>query len=254
MERIQNPLQNGYSFNFESYFKGGWNLVNKEFGVFVGMTLLIFGLTIIASLIPGLNIISNIFQYMFAGGYFIYMRNLTNNTQKAANFFDGFRFFVPILLYVIVLFLFFVPFLIIAFSIIFPFEIFWEFAMSGFQNQEVIAELGQYVLSQLPVFIITAMLFSIFSIYIYISYTFVIPLIVDAKMGFWDAMETSRKVVGKKFFSFLVWYIILGIGLSIGTIITCGLGLLILIPITYGILFEAYNQIFGENFNLETFK
>lgn len=248
MEQLKNPLVNGHTFSIESFFKGGWDLVNKEFGVFVGMTLLIFAISVISSFIPGLNLVSNILQYIFAGGYFIYFRNLKSNTHKPADFFNGFKYTLNIVMYLLLLFLFYVPFVIIAFSVIFPFEIFIDFALGGFKDQDIAREIGQFVLAKLPIFLTTTFFFTIFSIYIYVSYTFVIPLIVDAKLGFWQAMETSRKVVGQKFLTYFLWYIVGAIILTIATIISCGLGLLIIIPISYGIVFSAYDQIFGEDY------
>ena len=52
--------------------------------------------------------------------------------------------------------------------------------------------------------VLGGIVFFLGGMYIYVSYQFTLPLIVDAKLGFWEAMETSRRVIGKKFFMFFL--------------------------------------------------
>ena len=56
-------------------------------------------------------------------------------------------------------------------------------------------------------------------------------------------METSRKVVGRKFFSFLGLGIVVLLMIAFGSVFTCGLGLFVLMPFSGGILYSAYNNI-----------
>ena len=79
---------------------------------------------------------------------------------------------------------------------------------------------------------------------IYILYSLTLPLIADAKMGAWEAMETSRKVVAKKFFHFFGLYLVAGLMMIVGGVITCFLGFLVLFPYVMCIQFTAYNRIF----------
>jgi len=51
-------------------------------------------------------------------------------------------------------------------------------------------------------------------IYFMVSYTFALPLIVDRKMDFWQAMELSRKMVGRhwwKVFGLIIVLMLLGL-------------------------------------------
>lgn len=67
-------------------------------------------------------------------------------------------------------------------------------------------------------------------IYLAVGYIFAVPLIVNRKMEFWDAMETSRKVVTKKWFSVFGFLLLLALltYLSIG-IIGAAIGIIIAI-------------------------
>ncbi|WP_419833872.1 hypothetical protein [Endozoicomonas atrinae] len=81
-------------------------------------------------------------------------------------------------------------------------------------------------------------------IYLSIAYMLAIPLVADKKMGIWEALETSRKAVTKR------WFSVFGLTLLIMLInaiamIPLGLGLIWTVPmstIAFGIL---YRNIFG---------
>lgn len=246
MFNLSKPLTEGYSFSSKNFVNGGWNLFNQQMGSFVGITLLFFIIQFIVSTIPFVNLISNVIQYILYAGFFIYCRNIKLGNPKAGDFFKGFNYFGNIFMYLVLLFLFFVPAFILLFTKIIPFEFVWELATSGFADIEYIGEAFRtHILGNLTsLFWIYLLLFGMM-IYLYTSYIFVLPLIVDAKLGFWEAMELSRKTVGKKFFNFLIFWIIVGIVSVAAIVMTCGVGTLLVIPVIYCIIFEMYDHIYG---------
>ena len=119
-------------------------------------------------------------------------------------------------------------------------------AMNGFADAEFLAEeLLASFQENIGAIIFLYIALLLYVIYLYISYSFTLVLIVDRKMRFWDAMELSRKVVAKNFFSFFGMYIVLWLVLTMGVIITCGLGLIIAFPYISLVVFSAYNDIIG---------
>ncbi|HEY9762317.1 MAG TPA: hypothetical protein V6D07_07305 [Trichocoleus sp.] len=88
--------------------------------------------------------------------------------------------------------------------------------------------------------------FLIPGLYLAVSYTFAQPLVIDKNIGFWQALETSRKVISKKWFSFLGLGLLL-ILLNIGGLIALGIGLLITAPLSFCIIAAAYEDIIGLN-------
>ncbi len=81
-------------------------------------------------------------------------------------------------------------------------------------------------------------------IYLMIAYYMAMPLVVEKGMGPWEALETSRKAVSKRWFSVAGLFIILGIIISI-SMLPMGIGMLWSSPlymISYGIL---YRNMFG---------
>ncbi|KGF72605.1 hypothetical protein DO97_07440 [Neosynechococcus sphagnicola sy1] len=81
-------------------------------------------------------------------------------------------------------------------------------------------------------------------IYLGVAYFFIIPLILDKKMDFWPAMEASRKIVTKEWFSIFGLAIVLGLINFVGALLL-GVGLLFTIPITICAVAAAYDDIIG---------
>ena len=81
-------------------------------------------------------------------------------------------------------------------------------------------------------------------IYLAVAYAFTLPLMIDKKLGIWEAMELSRKSVTQQWFRFFVYDIMI-ILLIVISAIPFGIGLIWTIPmayIGYGIL---YRKMFG---------
>ena len=83
-------------------------------------------------------------------------------------------------------------------------------------------------------------------IYLAVAYLFAQPLVIDKGADFWQAMETSRKLITKKWFSFFGLLLVLFL-LNLAGAILLGVGLLVTIPLSSCILAAAYEDIVGLN-------
>lgn len=83
-------------------------------------------------------------------------------------------------------------------------------------------------------------------LYLAIAYIFSVSFVVEKNLGFWQALETSRKVITKKWFSFFLLALAL-LALNIGGAILLGVGLLVTIPLSTCIIVAAYEDIIGLN-------
>lgn len=83
-------------------------------------------------------------------------------------------------------------------------------------------------------------------IYLAVSYMLSLPLLLDKNVDFWPAMETSRKLVGKKWWSFFLFGIVLAL-INFGGLLLLGVGLLVTIPWSYCAVAAAYEDIVGLN-------
>jgi len=82
-------------------------------------------------------------------------------------------------------------------------------------------------------------------VYLAVSWMFALALVIDKRMEFWAAMELSRKVVTKH------WWAVFGLALVAGLVgalglIACVIGIFITLPIAFGAIAYAYEDIFGR--------
>jgi uncharacterized membrane protein len=67
-------------------------------------------------------------------------------------------------------------------------------------------------------------------VYLAVAYLFVLPLVIDKKLDFWPAMEVSRQVVNKHWWSVFLFAIVLVLIVCLGAL-AFGLGLVIAVPV-----------------------
>lgn len=83
-------------------------------------------------------------------------------------------------------------------------------------------------------------------IYLSVAYMLGMPLLLDKHLDFWPALETSRKLVTKKWFTFFGFSLLLSL-LNVLGLIVVGIGLLVTIPLTFCTIAAAYEDIVGLN-------
>ena len=83
------------------------------------------------------------------------------------------------------------------------------------------------------------------AIYLGVSWVFSQLLIVDKGLDFWPAMELSRKVAGKQFFSVFGLLFLCGLIVLAGFIALC-LGVFVAAPIVFAAIAIAYDDLFGR--------
>ncbi|WP_294347779.1 hypothetical protein [Prosthecochloris sp.] len=81
-------------------------------------------------------------------------------------------------------------------------------------------------------------------IYLAVSYLFVSMLIIDYRMEFWQAMETSRQIVTKNWFSLFVFFLVLLVVNLLG-MLALGIGILVTMPLSICSICVAYRDIVG---------
>lgn len=81
-------------------------------------------------------------------------------------------------------------------------------------------------------------------IYLAVSYLLTTPLILDRNMGFWEAMETSRKIVTKQWVSWFVFGLLMLV-INVGGVAACIVGVFFTIPLTYCMWVAAYEDVVG---------
>jgi uncharacterized membrane protein len=82
-------------------------------------------------------------------------------------------------------------------------------------------------------------------IYLGVAWKFTLPLIIDKRMGFWDAMELSRKVVTRQWWILFALCIVSGVIKAAG-VIACCVGVLATVPIGIAAILYAYEDLLGS--------
>jgi len=100
--------------------------------------------------------------------------------------------------------------------------------------------LGNLVVGILVV--VGILLLAVPGIYLAIAYAFWIPLIVFDRLSFWNAMETSRKIITQNWWNFLLMALV-AIGFIVLGAIALIVGLLAAVPIIVCMYYAAYEDI-----------
>lgn len=82
-------------------------------------------------------------------------------------------------------------------------------------------------------------------IYLAVAWKLTLPIIIDKRLGFWDAMEVSRKVVTRCWWSVFLFLIVCAL-INIGGVLLCFVGIFFTWPLTMLALTFLYEDLFGS--------
>ena len=82
-------------------------------------------------------------------------------------------------------------------------------------------------------------------IYLAVGYTFALPLIIDKKYDFWTAMEVSRRVVQRQWWTMFGLALVLFL-LNVLGLLACLVGCIVTAPLTVAAIQYAYEDVFGR--------
>jgi hypothetical protein len=85
-------------------------------------------------------------------------------------------------------------------------------------------------------------------IYLAVGYTFALPLVIDKKYDFWAAMEVSRRVVHKQWWT-LFGLLIVAFLINVIGILACFVGWIVAAPVSVAAIMYAYEDLFGQRGN-----
>jgi uncharacterized membrane protein len=93
--------------------------------------------------------------------------------------------------------------------------------------------------------IASAVLVLIPLVYFAVGIAFVFPLIVDKKIGFWEAILTSLKTVHRQWFQAFGLLVLVALIGAVG-MLACCVGMLASMPLAYFVWGQGYRQLFGD--------
>ncbi|MEM7514760.1 MAG: hypothetical protein AAF388_27780 [Bacteroidota bacterium] len=221
--KFDHLIREGYEFKTREYISRGWEILSGSTGSYLGFILVAGVISGIANSIPYVGILVSIaIGGPIAVGTFIFSQKLANGeVARFEHFFDGFQDYVQLTLT-------YALYMILAFSPMFLTSLI----------------IGYDFYAPDPSLIPVIMLVMIPSMYLILAYSFALPLVVFERMSAWNALELSRKIITKRWFSFFLFLIALSFIQVLG-LLALVIGLLFTIPLYYTSMYAAYEDIIG---------
>ncbi len=226
--KVEELASYGYDFRVTDYIKQGFDIFGKYPGGLIIFSFLFLLFSFLIGLVPGLSLITafTISPALTAGAYIVAQKVDKNKDYSFNNFFDGFKHFVPLMLASLVMLL-----IVFIITLIFLLPGLYVYFSSG-----GIAT---------PTVLLLCLLGLIPLIYLSLCYTFTGFHIVFNGFQFWDALESSRKVISKRWGSMFLFSLLLTL-MNILGLICLVIGLLVTVPVSYGALYAAFDDIVGS--------
>ncbi|MEI9863532.1 MAG: DUF975 family protein [Limisphaerales bacterium] len=244
-----------YDLDIFGSFSRGWELVKNNMGLlFVGALIYLF-IQLVMGALGSIPVIGSLFSLanfiisgpLMGGLLYLFLRAIRSESAEIGDVFSGFRrafgqLFLGAFIQALFIGLCLLPFIIFFLVKFFPLMGHLEHLQPGTPpDPETIRALTSVFLTCLPVLVICA----IPAIYLSVSWKFTLPLIIDKQLGFWAAMQTSRRQVGKHWWQVFGLLILIGL-LNTAGVFLCCVGMLFTFPIGIAALMFAYETIFPE--------
>ncbi len=234
-------LDRDYDLDLGGCISRGWNLLQKNMGLLIGATLIYIGIGIALSLLGAIPLIGMLFSLLslfvtaplMGGLFYVTLQAIRQQPTSAGDVFEGFRraFIQLVLGYVvsaILTGLCAIPAVIVGLATLLP---------SLTQHQEpspgaILATVGVGLVCLVPLIFLT------------VNWMFTLPLIVDKRLDFWPAMQTSWKMVRKHWWQLFGLIILVGV-MNVAGVLLCCVGLLFSMPLGIAAMMYAYETIFS---------
>jgi len=211
--------------------KAGYELIRSQYWLFVGITAV--GM-IIAGVVP----LGILMGPMMCGIYLTLFKHRRGHRIEFGDLFKGFDYFgeslIAALLHMVPIFIIIIPT-----YIIFYISMFAMMAAQGGGEPDPGILLGFLGVWGIVWLIIIAVL-----ILLGVIFTFAYPLIVDRRLGGFDAVKLSMKAAMANFGGLLGMMLLTSL-LTFAGVLLCYVGAFLVLPISFGAIAVAYEQVFG---------
>ena len=232
------------SIEIGSCLSRSWALYKREFGLIFVTSLVVNIASSAASGIPYIGILIGLALngVLFGGLYWFFLKLIRGQKAELADAFAGFQVaFVPLMLASLVSG---ILILLVVGVIALPMLITWiplgiKFSKDPDMDPDIfLPALGAGTILNIVFCALVAMT-------LYLFWVFAFPLIIDKRMQFWEALETSRKAVMSNFASVFGLFLV-GVLLTIAGVLACCIGVFFTLPILFGAIAYAYEDLFGD--------
>ncbi|HVV00629.1 MAG TPA: GYF domain-containing protein [Verrucomicrobiae bacterium] len=218
----------------------GWALLKTRFSPVFWGVLVYLGIEIVISAIsnlPLLKYVISVVNYVLITGplmgglYYFLLRNIRGEQASIEDVFAGFRMQYWQLVLTQVAMAFLTAAAVIPGALIGGLPI-----LNMVHHHAVSAPL-------LVLAVVGSVLAIVPMVYLAVSWMFALPLVIDRRISFWEALELSRRTVGSQWWNAFGLLVVCGL-INVLGLIACCVGLLFAIPVSMGALMFAYESLF----------
>jgi hypothetical protein len=211
--------------------KIGWNLIKDQYWVFVGMSTV--GL-LLGSFVP----FGILLGPLMCGIYLTLFQCRRGQKIEFGNLFKGFDYFgesvIATLFHYIPMVIIIIPFYIFSYG-----GLFVIMASAGGDQPDPAKFMVFFAL-----LMILGLVMALLLIVVSVLFVFTYPLIVERKLSGIDAVKLSVRAGLANFWQLLGLLFLNGL-LAFGGLLLCYVGMFLILPVTFGAIVTAYEQVFG---------
>jgi capsular polysaccharide biosynthesis protein/predicted Ser/Thr protein kinase len=119
-----------------------------------------------------------------------------------------------------------------------------ETAFSGFSHPLLHLILASFVTGVLTVLGFFCLILP--GIFLFVSFFFTLPLVIDKRLDFWPAMRLSLKTICKHWWKFLAFLLVL-LPFNLCGVLCCFVGVFVTLPVSFAALMYAYEDIINPS-------
>jgi len=211
--------------------KAGWEMIKPYYWLFVGMAFIAY---VIGQAVPVI-----LMGPMLCGFYLSLFMVRRREPIEFGTLFKGFDFFGPSVVATLLHALPVVVIVIPAYLLFYASFVVAIMAQSQSSEPNPIGMLGVFFTFSLVMIVVSVLI-----LIISVGFAFTYPLIVDRRLSGLDAVKLSFKAGMANFWRLLAMMLLTGIIVTMG-VACCIVGMYLVLPISYGAIAAAYEQVFG---------
>ena len=219
----------------------GWDLVFALPGQSIGVSALVIVTMIGAGFVPCVGSIAQIVATgpLIAAWYLYFLKRMRGQHTEWADAWAGFS--SPMLMQLVLEYVVATVATLVVMAPIFVALFVAIFASAAAAAAEEQAPAVLFMLGFGAVFLVSFAA----AMYVSLSLTFALPLIIDKQIDFWPAMKLSWRVATRQFFPLLGLTLLCGLVYFAGVLALC-VGLFVALPICVASFAYTYEDLFGE--------
>jgi uncharacterized membrane protein len=239
---------NDYEFKMGDYISKGWKLGTSVFGYFILFIIVSIIISLCLSMIPIVGSLANSFVVSpsIGAGFILFLHEKNKTGQSDFGLvFKGFNKVGPLLVLQLIL-----TFIMLALFIPLILSLLGMFSMDDLlsvasSDSEAIARIGASVVANFAVFYVGMFISFLLVMVFMIFMSFTTYFIALGDLSAFESIKSSIDLVKKKFFSILLFGIVLVL-INVAGVLALVIGIFVTMPVTMAAMYFMFYDIIGK--------